>query len=112
MRHPGSQLSHDRRQSSLASAVPGPQQVADRHQLRRVDATGRLGELLRLGAMDMHREPTTSVRCEGNLALPPNAPPEVAREAPRCISVVEDGAAVHLRCSTMVRRGMSYRRWT
>ena len=42
----------------------------DRHQLGRVDATGRLGELLGLGAMDMHHEPTTSVRCEGELALP------------------------------------------
>jgi hypothetical protein len=33
----------------------------DRHQLGRVDATGRLGQLLGLGAMDMHHEPTTSV---------------------------------------------------
>ena len=49
----------------------------DRDQLRRIDTTSRLGELLGLGAMDMHHEPTTSVRCEGELALP-YAPPEVA----------------------------------
>jgi hypothetical protein len=53
----------------------------DRHQLGRVDATDRLGELLGLGAMDMHHEPTTSVRCEENWHFP-YAPPEVAREAP------------------------------
>jgi hypothetical protein len=53
----------------------------DRHQLGRVDTTGHLGEQLGLGAMDMHHEPTTSVRCEGELA-PPYPPPEVAEEAP------------------------------
>ena len=38
----------------------------------------------------MHHEPTTSVRCEGDLA-PPYAPPEVAQEAPRSISEPEGG---------------------
>ena len=52
-----------------------------RDQLRWIDTAGWLGELLGLGAMDMHHEPTTSVRCERELALP-YAPPEVAREAP------------------------------
>jgi hypothetical protein len=36
MGDPGGQLAHDRRQPSSISAVPGSQQVADRHQIQRV----------------------------------------------------------------------------
>jgi hypothetical protein len=70
------EVAHQRHRGMLADID------RDRDQLRRVDATGRLGQLLGLGAMDMHHEPTTSVRCEGELALPlctsgggPRSPP-------------------------------------
>jgi hypothetical protein len=64
----------------------------DRHQLRRVEATDRLGELLGLGAMDMHHEPTTSARCEGELALPLCTSGGGPR-SPASISAVEGGPA-------------------
>ena len=59
------EVAHQRHRGALADIN------RNRDQLRRVDTTGRLSELLGLSAMDMHHEPTTSVRCEGELALPP-----------------------------------------